>query len=189
MLGSHFLMFEQGGSFVSFIRISAALIMSVGLALMVSPATAGAHRVTNDICADAALEATQKHAPATRSEFQLRYAACRAAGARHNSRHVAACNATTSAFAAIDCVWPAHLAPTAKRLADCESTASDPSPHPNNGVWAGNGEYLGLFQMGSSERAAHGTYGRGSAPIVQARAGYSLYRSRGWQPWSGHGCM
>lgn len=174
-------------------RIVTLMIVCVGALLMGSPMAgvedAKAHRVTNETCADAALIATRRDAPATRAEFQMRYAACRRSGARHNERHVATCNATNSAFVAIDCAWPPHLAPTAKRLADCESTASDPTPWPNNGVYAQNGEYLGLFQMGDGERASNGQYGRGSAPIVQARSGYNLYKDRGWQPWLGHGCM
>jgi len=50
-------------------------------------------------------------------------------------------------------------------------------------VGAQNGQYLGLFQMGSSERA---TYGHGSTALEQARAAYRYFvrSDRDWSPWS-----
>jgi len=50
-------------------------------------------------------------------------------------------------------------------------------------VWASNGQYLGLFQMGSSERR---TYGHGSTALAQARAAwrYFVASGRDWSPWS-----
>lgn len=49
-------------------------------------------------------------------------------------------------------------------------------------VGARNGQYLGLFQMGSSERA---TYGHGWTPWEQARAAYRYFVASGrdWSPW------
>ena len=49
-------------------------------------------------------------------------------------------------------------------------------------VWAQNGQYLGLFQMGSSERA---TYGHGSTPLAQAQAAHRYFTASGsdWSPW------
>lgn len=49
-------------------------------------------------------------------------------------------------------------------------------------VYASNGQYLGLFQMGSWERA---TYGHGWTPIEQARAAwrYFVASGRDWSPW------
>ena len=49
-------------------------------------------------------------------------------------------------------------------------------------VWASNGQYLGLFQMGSWERR---TYGHGSNPWAQARAAhrYFVASGRDWSPW------
>lgn len=50
-------------------------------------------------------------------------------------------------------------------------------------VWAGNGQYLGLFQMGSSERRI---YGHGPGAWKQARAAkrYFIRSGRNWGPWS-----
>jgi hypothetical protein len=49
--------------------------------------------------------------------------------------------------------------------------------------WAGNGQYLGLFQMGSSERAK---YGHGGGAWAQAKAAYRYFVASGrdWSPWS-----
>ena len=48
---------------------------------------------------------------------------------------------------------------------------------------AQNGQYLGLFQMGSSERRL---FGHGSTPIAQAKAAhrYFVASGRDWGPWS-----
>jgi hypothetical protein len=61
----------------------------------------------------------------------------------------------------------------ANAVASCESGHS---------VWAANGQYLGLFQMGSSERAI---YGHGSTPLEQARAAHRYFVASGsdWSPW------
>ena len=58
-------------------------------------------------------------------------------------------------------------------VARCESGLS---------VWASNGQYLGMFQMGESERA---TYGHGSTPLAQAQAAYRYFTASGrdWSPW------
>lgn len=50
-------------------------------------------------------------------------------------------------------------------------------------VWARNGQYLGIFQMGSSERAK---YGHGNGAWAQARAArrYFVASGRDWSPWS-----
>lgn len=58
-------------------------------------------------------------------------------------------------------------------VARCESNLS---------VWAQNGQYLGLFQMGSSERML---YGHGSTPLSQAEAAYRYFIASGsdWSPW------
>ena len=49
-------------------------------------------------------------------------------------------------------------------------------------VWAQNGQYRGLFQMGSWERR---TYGHGNNPWAQARAAAAYFRASGsdWSPW------
>jgi hypothetical protein len=48
---------------------------------------------------------------------------------------------------------------------------------------AQNGQYLGLFQMGSNERRL---FGHGSTPDAQARAAHRYFVSSGrdWSPWS-----
>jgi hypothetical protein len=50
-------------------------------------------------------------------------------------------------------------------------------------VWAQNGQYLGLFQMGSWERTI---YGHAYHPWGQARAAYRYFVASGrdWSPWS-----
>ena len=62
----------------------------------------------------------------------------------------------------------------ALRVAYCESRYS---------TRAVNGQYLGLFQMGSSERA---TYGHSSTALGQARAAYRYFVASGrdWSPWA-----
>ncbi len=59
----------------------------------------------------------------------------------------------------------------ALRVARCESRFS---------TYAQNGQYLGLFQMGSWERR---TYGHGYTPLEQARAAYRYFLVAGWRPW------
>ena len=59
-------------------------------------------------------------------------------------------------------------------VARCESGLS---------TGARNGEYRGLFQMGSSERRL---YGHGAGAAAQARAAHSYFvrSGRDWSPWS-----
>jgi hypothetical protein len=49
-------------------------------------------------------------------------------------------------------------------------------------TWARNGQYLGLFQMGSGEREL---FGHGSDAEAQARAAYRYFVASGrdWSPW------
>lgn len=58
-------------------------------------------------------------------------------------------------------------------VARCESTLS---------VYAQNGQYLGLFQMGDYARSR---YGHGMDALTQARAAYAYFRDSGsdWSPW------
>lgn len=62
----------------------------------------------------------------------------------------------------------------ALRVARCESGYS---------TTAQNGQYLGLFQMGSNERRS---FGHGSTPHEQAQAAhrYFVASGRDWTPWS-----
>ena len=50
-------------------------------------------------------------------------------------------------------------------------------------VWAGNGQYLGIFQMGNYARSK---YGHGSGAWKQARAAkrYFIESGRDWSPWT-----
>jgi hypothetical protein len=47
-------------------------------------------------------------------------------------------------------------------------------------VYAKNGQYLGLFQMGEYARS---TYGHGWTAYEQARAAYRYFLDAGWSPW------
>jgi hypothetical protein len=49
--------------------------------------------------------------------------------------------------------------------------------------WAANGQYLGLFQMGSSERRIYG-HGNGSWAQAKAAWRYFVASGRDWSPWS-----
>jgi hypothetical protein len=48
---------------------------------------------------------------------------------------------------------------------------------------AQNGQYLGIFQMGSNEREM---FGHGASPLAQAKAAYRYFvlSGRDWSPWS-----
>jgi hypothetical protein len=50
-------------------------------------------------------------------------------------------------------------------------------------VWAQNGQYKGLFQMGASERRL---FGHGSGAWAQAKAAkkYFIASGKDWSPWS-----
>lgn len=63
----------------------------------------------------------------------------------------------------------------ALRVAECETGGTW-------SVWARNGQYRGLFQMGSWERRR---YGHGTDPWAQARAArrYFIATARTWRPW------
>lgn len=62
----------------------------------------------------------------------------------------------------------------ALRVARCESGLS---------VYAHNGQYLGLFQMGSTARRL---FGHGSSALEQAKAAHKYFvaSGHGWGPWS-----
>lgn len=62
----------------------------------------------------------------------------------------------------------------ALRVARCESGYR---------TTAQNGQYLGMFQMGTSERRL---FGHGPTPLAQARAAYRYFVRSGsdWSPWS-----
>lgn len=86
---------------------------------------------------------------------------------KHNIRHainLSWCGRSNSYCAASSEAW---------RVAGCETGYT-------YSVWANNGQYLGLFQMGSFARSR---YGHGWNPWAQARAAHRYYRDAGWSPW------
>jgi hypothetical protein len=64
----------------------------------------------------------------------------------------------------------------ALRVASCETGGTF-------SVWARNGQYLGIFQMGSYARSR---YGHSNTVLGQARAAYRYFvdSGRDWSPWS-----
>ena len=62
---------------------------------------------------------------------------------------------------------------TAMRIVGCE-TGGSYTP------WSANGQYHGIFQMGSHERAV---YGDGNNVWAQAKAAYAYFRVAGFGPW------
>jgi hypothetical protein len=68
-------------------------------------------------------------------------------------------------------VWGAAHCRGALNVAWCESGLRP---------WARNGQYLGIWQMGSSERAR---FGHGSNAWSQTRAAKAYWRLSGWRPW------
>ena len=96
----------------------------------------------------------------------------RRAIAAREQRELAARIAAASPANAIRMVFGRYAA-DALEVARCESGLS---------TEAQNGQYLGLFQMGSSERV---TYGHGPSAHAQALAAYRYFVSSGrdWSPW------
>jgi hypothetical protein len=88
---------------------------------------------------------------------------------QHNVRHainLAWCGRSNSYCGASSEAW---------RVSHCETGGTF-------SVWANNGQYLGLFQMGAYAR---GRYGHGHDPWTQARAAHRYYvdSGRDWSPW------
>jgi hypothetical protein len=75
---------------------------------------------------------------------------------------------------AICAVFGARHCRDAIAVAHCESRLT---------TTARNGQYLGLFQMGSTARR---TYGHGTSPYAQAKAAHTYFVASGrdWSPWS-----
>lgn len=111
----------------------------------------------------------ERHVAAIRHELRERRAAIRARKAA--KRRAAALQRTPTG--AICAVFKGHCQ-EALAVARCESNFS---------TSAQNGQYLGLFQMGS---LARGLYGHGSSALSQARAAYRYFveSGRDWSPWS-----
>lgn len=120
-------------------------------------------------------EATRELASHRRhlAHAQRRLAATRAASAKHRrARHLTAVRSRTPQAAICRVFGP--YCKEALAVARCESRL-----HPH----AQNGQYLGLFQMGASERRL---FGHGPSAVEQARAArrYFVASGRDWSPWS-----
>jgi hypothetical protein len=111
----------------------------------------------------------ERRVAAIRKELRERRAAI---SARKAAKRRAAALLRTPA-GAICAVFKGHCS-EALAVARCESNFS---------THAQNGQYLGLFQMGSFAR---GQYGHGSSALTQARAAYRYFveSGRDWSPWS-----
>ena len=81
----------------------------------------------------------------------------------------------TDAWRAIHAVF-GQYGDQAWRVSGCETGGT-------YSVYARNGQYLGMFQMGSNERA---TYGHSWDAWGQARAAYRYFVASGkdWSPWT-----
>jgi hypothetical protein len=111
----------------------------------------------------------ERHVAAIRRELRERRATIRAREAA-KQRAAAVLRTPTGAICA---VFKGHCG-EALAVARCESNFS---------TQAQNGQYLGLFQMGSFAR---GEYGHGSSALTQARAAYRYFveSGRDWSPWT-----
>ena len=69
-------------------------------------------------------------------------------------------------------VWPRSQRSAALAVAYCESRFQ---------TGARNGQYLGLWQLGTRERRL---YGYGRTALAQARSAHRLWLARGWRPWA-----
>ena len=81
---------------------------------------------------------------------------------------------TTSSASFAICYTFGPYCGQALRVARCESGLS---------IWAHNGQYLGLFQMGKNERAKYGHAWNAWAQAVSAYR-YFIDSGRDWSPWS-----
>jgi hypothetical protein len=66
-----------------------------------------------------------------------------------------------------------NLCATAMAIVKCETGGTYTT-------WSANGQYLGIFQMGSSERRK---YGHGNNVWAQSRAAYAYFQDAGFHPW------
>jgi hypothetical protein len=115
------------------------------------------------------LAATRAKASAARRELAGHK---RKVAAAEQSRRLASLNRTPRK--AICHVFGNRYCREALRVARCES---------NYHTSAQNGQYLGLFQMGSSERRL---FGHGRTALEQSRAAHRYFMRTGkdWSPWS-----
>ena len=171
--------------------LSRTLILAtlLALAFLAYPAVGEAHILTRAdvraVVVEDVREARAQGRRVTPGQVQRHWDRTVRRAQRHNQMH--RCQSPTLPAVAIRCVFPPHAHQWALRVIQCESTALAPKRlHRQRGFgrWAVNGQYIGIFQMGTNERATHGPYSVGSPVIVQVRSAHSLWRSRGTQPWS-----
>lgn len=139
-----------------------ALVVAVVALFYAAPARA--HTIPVSSCYAAAKTAGPYQSPAWRAKFRR----CQQYRRDHAWNH--RCGGTANT---IRCVF-GGAGSAAVRVARCESGLS---------TSATNGQYRGLFQMGSSERA---TYGHGSTALAQSRAARRYFVASGsdWSPWA-----
>jgi hypothetical protein len=115
------------------------------------------------------LESHRRHHAVARRKI----AATRAAIAKHQRVRRLAATRSATPQSVICRIFGPHCN-EAVAVARCESRLQ---------IWARNGQYLGLFQMGTSERLL---FGHGESAEEQARAAlrYFVASGRDWSPWS-----
>jgi hypothetical protein len=162
------------------ILLVAIAAMTVCLALFVAfPPGASAHTVSKQTCASVA----SIYPPHLRRGVQRN---CVRLAAKHAEDHHCQ-RFDLTPFDAIDCIWPKATRPWAKRVGECESTASVSNEYARAhglGRWSRNASgHWGIFQLGAPERAEYGPYRIGDDARVQVKSALGLYRARGAQPW------
>jgi hypothetical protein len=142
--------------------VTLGLLAVLALLLGVLPPQTSAHQpIPARVCAGA---------PNTGALTGLqRLSRCERRVERHARKH---CGPAAAPAAAIRCTWPRQAWHAALTVARCES-----SLNPR----ARNGQYRGIFQMGSAERAR---FGHSRFALGQARAALRYWRLAGWAPWS-----
>ena len=89
-------------------------------------------------------------------------------------RHRVVVSSSQGSVPSIICSVFGSACSEAVAVARCESGFS---------TTAVNGQYLGIFQMGSSERATYATIGYATA-YEQIVAAHNYYAIAGWGPWA-----
>lgn len=88
-----------------------------------------------------------------------------------------AANASTADTKRAICTVFGRYCSQALRVSWCESRWS---------IYARNGQFENIFQMGRSERRRYGWHTVGSSPWVASRAAYRYFVASGysWRPWT-----
>lgn len=93
----------------------------------------------------------------------------------HRAQNKSSLCIPTTVSGAIEYVF-GQYATEAHKVASCESGHS---------IWAVNGQYVGVFQMGYTERKTYGWYEAGAAPYTQVKSAWNYFVASGrdWSPW------